>query len=216
MNRNQCDLNLLMIFDAVMQEKNLTRAGRRLGMGQPAVSHSLARLRYMLKDELFVRTPEGMRPTPRAERIATPVRAALQELQVTLEADDFVAAESTHEFAIAANNYAARAVIPRLVHHVAKVAPSVVLDVRPIGQVDTLDQLDHGTVELALGTLVERGDRFKCIGLLEDEYVAILASERAEAVPAELSIEQFMGARNMASAIIRSLLTRPALRRASL
>jgi hypothetical protein len=71
-------------------------------------------------------------------------------------------------------------------------------------------------VELALGTLVERGDRFKCIGLLEDEYVAILASERAEAVPAELSIEQFMGARNMASAIIRSLLTRPALRRASL
>jgi DNA-binding transcriptional LysR family regulator len=139
MNRNQCDLNLLMIFDAVMQEKNLTRAGRRLGMSQPAVSHSLARLRYMLKDELFVRTPEGMRPTPRAERIATPVRAALQELQVTLEADEFVEAESTHEFAIAANNYAARAVIPPLIHRVAKLAPSVVLDVRPIGRVDMLD-----------------------------------------------------------------------------
>ena len=191
MNRNQCDLNLLLIFDAVMQERNLTRAGRRLGMSQPAVSHCLARLRHMLKDELFVRTPEGMRPTPRAERIATPVRAALQELQVTLEDDEFVAIESTREFTIVANNYAARAVIPPLIHRVAKLAPSIVLDVRPTGQLDMLDQLDRGTVELALGALVEGGDRFKCIGLLEDEYVAIMASEHAEAMAAELSIEQF-------------------------
>ena len=84
MNWNAFDLNLLVIFDAVMQEKSLTRAGRRLGMSQPAVSHALARLRHMLKDELFVRSPEGMRPTPRAERMLEPVRAALQELQLTL------------------------------------------------------------------------------------------------------------------------------------
>jgi DNA-binding transcriptional LysR family regulator len=140
MNWNTFDLNLLVVFDAVMQEKNLTRAGRRMGMSQPAVSHALARLRFMLKNELFVRTPEGMRPTPRAERIAEPVRAALQELQVTLEADEFVPAESSREFTIAANNYAARAVIPALVHHVAKLVPSVVLDVRPVGRLDVLDQ----------------------------------------------------------------------------
>jgi DNA-binding transcriptional LysR family regulator len=59
MNWKTFDLNLLVIFDTVMEERNLTKAARRLGMSQPAVSHALARLRYMLKDELFVRSPEG-------------------------------------------------------------------------------------------------------------------------------------------------------------
>src|SRR5271157_3948841 len=67
MNWNTFDLNLLLVFEAVMQERNLTRAGRRLGMSQPAVSHALARLRHTLNDELFVRGPDGMQPTPRAQ-----------------------------------------------------------------------------------------------------------------------------------------------------
>jgi len=191
MNWNTFDLNLLVVFDAVMQERNLTRAGRRLGMSQPAVSHALARLRHALKDELLVRTPEGMGPTPRAERMLGPVRAALQELQVTLEADEFDAVNSAREFTIAANNYAARAVIPALVHKVAQLAPSVVLDVRPIGLVDVLDQIDDGVVGLALSTLVEGGDRFKCVGLLEDEYAVILSNDHPDASSAELSLERF-------------------------
>jgi DNA-binding transcriptional LysR family regulator len=129
MNWKTFDLNLLIVFDAVMQERNLTRAGDRLGMSQPAVSHALSRLRHALKDDLLVRSPEGMRPTPRAERMLVPIQAALRELQVTLEADEFDPSASSHEFAIAANNYAARAVIPSLVHRVAQLAPSVVLDV---------------------------------------------------------------------------------------
>ena len=191
MNWNAFDLNLLVVFEAVMQERSLTRAGRRLGMSQPAVSHALARLRHMLKDELFVRSPDGMRPTPRAERMLVPVRAALQELQVTLEADEFDAPQSSREFTIAANNYAARAVIPAWTHRVAKLAPSVVLDVRPIGLVDVLDQLDDGTVELALCTLAEGGDRFKSVGLLEDEYAVILLNDHPEAAASALSVECF-------------------------
>ena len=69
------DLNLLVVFDAVMQERNVTRAGRRLSLSQPAMSHALTRLRYMLKDDLFIRSPRGMLPTPRAEQLALPVRA---------------------------------------------------------------------------------------------------------------------------------------------
>ena len=61
------DLNLLVVFDALMQERNVTRAARRLALSQPALSHALGRLRHMLKDELFVRSPRGMIPTPRAE-----------------------------------------------------------------------------------------------------------------------------------------------------
>ncbi len=83
------DLNLLVVFDAVMQDKNLTRSGQRLGLTQSAVSHALARLRHMLNDELFVRTPEGMVPTPRAERMAEPIHLALHDMRVVLEADEF-------------------------------------------------------------------------------------------------------------------------------
>src|SRR5258708_29812230 len=83
------DLILLVVFDAVMQERRVTRAGHRLGLSQPAMSHALARLRHMLKDDLFIRSPRGMIPTPRAEQLAVPVRAALDGLQHSLEPAQF-------------------------------------------------------------------------------------------------------------------------------
>src|SRR5436305_14512866 len=85
MNWRGFGLSLLTVFDTVMQERNLTRAGRRLGLTQPAVSHALTRLRHLMNDELFVRGPEGMVPTSRAEQIAGPVHEALAGLQIALE-----------------------------------------------------------------------------------------------------------------------------------
>jgi DNA-binding transcriptional LysR family regulator len=191
LNWNSFDLNLLVVFDAIIQERTLTRAGHRLGMSQPAVSHALARLRHMLKDDLFVRTPDGMSPTPRAARMAGPARAALRELQVTLEADEFDASQASRGFTVAVNNCAARAVIPALVRRMAKLAPSVVLDVRPLGLVNVLDQLDSGEIELALTTLIDGGDRFKCVSLLNDEYAVIMSKDHPMAAAPELSIEDF-------------------------
>jgi DNA-binding transcriptional LysR family regulator len=191
MSWNAFDLNLLVVFNAVAQERNFTRAGQQLGMSQPAVSHALARLRHVLKDDLFVRTPEGMQPTPRAERMAGPVRAALRELQVTVEPDEFDASQTSRSYTIAANNYAARAIIPALARRMTKYSPSVVLEVRPIGALHVLDQLDAGGVELALTTLTDGGDRFKCVGLLDDEYVAILSSDNPVTAEPALSIEAF-------------------------
>jgi DNA-binding transcriptional LysR family regulator len=78
------DLNLLVVFDAIMKERSVTRAGHRLALSQPAISHALTRLRHMLKDELFVRGPTGMVPTPRAEQLAAPIRIALDGLQQSL------------------------------------------------------------------------------------------------------------------------------------
>src|SRR6059036_2288580 len=76
-----------------MQERSVTRAGRRLGMSQPALSHALNRLRYLLKDQLFIRTPKGMAPTPRAEQLALPLRKALADMERALEPEAFVPAE---------------------------------------------------------------------------------------------------------------------------
>jgi DNA-binding transcriptional LysR family regulator len=196
-NWNTFDLNLLVVFDTVMQEKNLTRTGQRLGLTQSAVSHALARLRHMLKDELFVRAPEGMQPTPRAERMSGPIHQALQEMRVVLEADEFDPSEASRTFTIAANNYAARAVIPAFVRRVATLAPSVVIEVRPTGMLHTLDQLDAGAMELALEALTEGGERFKCVGLLDDDYVAILSSDHPIASEPKLSVEHIAGLPNI-------------------
>src|SRR6266568_8506328 len=89
MNWGAFDLNLLIVFDAVMQERSVTGAGRRIGLSQPAMSHALNRLRHMLKDELFIRTPRGMVPTPRAELLVVPLRHALNDLQHALEPETF-------------------------------------------------------------------------------------------------------------------------------
>jgi DNA-binding transcriptional LysR family regulator len=191
MNWNTFDLNLLVVFDAVMQEKNLTRAGQKLGLSQSAVSHALARLRHMLSDELFVRSSDGMMPTPRAERISGPIHEALQGVRVTLESGEFDAAQAARTFTIAANNYAALAVVPALVRRTARLAPQAVLEVRPIGMTPVLDQLDRGTVELALATLIEGGERFKCTSLLVDEFVALLSNDLPVAEATVLSVEQF-------------------------
>jgi len=93
---NSCalDLNLLRVLDAIVQEGSLTRAGRKLGLSQPAASHALARLRHMFGDELFIRIPDGMQPTPRALRIAEPIREALRVLGTTLEPERFDPAHS--------------------------------------------------------------------------------------------------------------------------
>src|SRR5712691_11865548 len=101
------DLNLLVVFDAIMRDRSVTRAGQRLGLSQPAMSHALARLRHMLKDELFVRSPAGMAPTPRAEQLTRPIRHALDELQHSLEPAHFDPCTATQAFDVAVDNYAA-------------------------------------------------------------------------------------------------------------
>lgn len=188
-NLGTLDLNLLKIIDAIMQERSLTRAGQRLGLSQPAASHALARLRCMIGDELFVRTPEGMKPTPRAQQMAQPIREALHVLRTTLEPEQFVPASSTRSFKILVNNYAARAVVPGLSRVVAEAAPGVSLDVRAIGSWNVLDQLDSGAADLALTKLVDGGGRFKCVRVADDDYVAVLDRNHPLADVAALTAE---------------------------
>jgi len=160
MNWRAFDLNLLVVFEAVMQDGSVTRAGKRLGMSQPALSHALNRLRYLVKDQLFIRTPKGMVPTPRAEQLALPLRHALAEMQRALEPETFVAAQANRRFSIAVNNYAAIIMAAPLVAAVAAAAPLVQLDLRPSGTLDVFDRLDSGDLDVAIGTFDAVGERF--------------------------------------------------------
>jgi DNA-binding transcriptional LysR family regulator len=190
LNRGILDLNLLVLFDAMMQERNLTRAANVLGLSQSACSHALARLRQVLHDDLFIRGPDGMRPTPRAEQIAAPWRDALRMLRMALEPDTFNPSNSVRSFAVAVDNYAARAVVPTLARTVGKLSPGTRLDIRPAGRWNILDQLDAGAMDVALGKLIDGGDRFKCICIMDDDYVALVDKAHPEAGQPVMTIAQ--------------------------
>src|ERR1700674_6059643 len=153
------DLNLLGVFDAIMRDRSVTRAGNRLGLSQPAMSHALTRLRHMLKDELFVRSPTGMMPTPRAEELATPIRIALDGLQQSLEPCQFEPAKATTTFRIAVDNYAAIVLVAPVAMQVAKEAPGVTLDFRPSGTLNVPELLESGELHMAIGPPGVGGER---------------------------------------------------------
>lgn len=184
------DLNLLVLFDAIMRDRSVTRAGQRLGLSQPAMSHALTRLRHMLKDELFVRSPKGMIPTPRAEQLATPIRIALDGLQQSLEPDRFDPPTARISFRIAVDNYAAIVLAAPIAAHVARVAPRLKLDFRPSGTLDVLEQLDRSELHLAIGSAAAQGERFSRHHLLWDQYVVVLRKGHPSAKVPELSAEK--------------------------
>jgi DNA-binding transcriptional LysR family regulator len=167
------DLNLLLVFEAVLRERSVTKAGEKLGLSQPAMSHALNRLRWMLKDQLFVRTPQGMTPTPRAEQLAEPISRALLDLQRTLDPEDFVAEEAHRRFVVAVNNYAAVVLAGPVFGECRAVAPNVRLSLRPSGTLDVTEMLDRGELDLAVLGRQAQASRFSSQTLIEDHYVAV-------------------------------------------
>jgi DNA-binding transcriptional LysR family regulator len=184
------DLNLLVVFDAIMRERSVTRAGQRLGLSQPAMSHALTRLRHMLKDELFVRSPNGMMPTPRAEQLATPIRIALDGLQQSLEPIEFDPAKARTSFRIAVDNYAAIVLVAPIAAHVARIAPGVMLDFRPSGTLNVLEMLDRNELHLAMGPSSVQGERFSRKRLLQDQFVVVHRKDHPAARAQEFSTEK--------------------------
>ncbi len=185
------DLNLLVVFDAILRERSVTRAGHQLGLSQPAMSHALTRLRHMLKDELFVRSPNGMMPTPRAEQLADPIRLALDGLQQSLEPIQFEPSKAIRTFQIAVDNYSAVVLVAPISLHIAKVAPGIALDFRPSGTLNILDLLDRSELDLAIGPFDVQGERFSHKKLLQDQFVVVFRKDHPAADAQELSVEQF-------------------------
>jgi DNA-binding transcriptional LysR family regulator len=185
------DLNLLVVFDALMQERNVTKAASRVALSQPALSHALGRLRHMLKDDLFVRSPKGMIPTPRAEELALPVRRALDELQHSLEPPQFDPAKAERNFRIAVDNYAAIVLVAPLTARITKTAPGVTLEFRPSGTLNMADLLDRGLLDVAIGPLANPGERFSGQTLLTDSFVALMRRTHPAAGARKLTIEAF-------------------------
>ena len=145
------DLNLLRIFDAVMAERNLTRAASRLSMTQPAVSNALRRLREALGDDLVVRSGYGVQPTPQAQILWPAVRAALSQLQGALAPEPFDAREASSTFVLAMADATAAALVPPLIRQLDANAPGISIRVIPLTTRDPRILLESGEADLAIG-----------------------------------------------------------------
>jgi DNA-binding transcriptional LysR family regulator len=125
-NISSINLNLLVVFEALLEEKNVSRAAGRIGLSQPAVSNALARLRDLFGDPLFHRTSRGMSPTPRTIELAGPLRLGLSQLRSALaERPRFDPSESNRSFRIAMTDYAELTVLGPLTSALGRTDPSV-------------------------------------------------------------------------------------------
>ncbi|GAA6133933.1 LysR family transcriptional regulator [Oceaniserpentilla sp. 4NH20-0058] len=148
----QFDLNLLIIFEALISECHVSRAADKVFLSQSAMSHALNRLREQLNDPILVRTESGLQPTPRAKALAPKVRNALQLLQQSLlPPDDFDAARSERTFTIASTDYFEAVIFPDLLNHLLTIAPSIKIEIEMIREESSHKRLANGEVDLVVG-----------------------------------------------------------------
>jgi len=176
MDMHGIDLNLLVAFDALMAERNVTRAGARIGRTQPAMSAALSRLRALFDDELFVRSPAGLQPTPRALDLSVPLLEALAQIQRTLDfTQAFDPAASKATFTLALSDHPAFVLLPRLVQRLGVEAPGVVLHVRGFTDRQQAEELlESGTAHAAVGVPAHWGASVVSQPLFRERFVSVV------------------------------------------
>jgi DNA-binding transcriptional LysR family regulator len=182
------DLNLLRVFDALIEERSVTRAGERLGLSQSAISHALNRLRYVLQDELFVRVADGMRPTTRAAEIAPRLREGLLQLQLALAPTEFVPEQTERRFTITCGEYVGTVLMPGFIARIRAQAPNAELRIRP-SNMGVTEALLAGRVDLAIGSFRRVPEPFVCEPLFQESRVWVLSADHP-AAGEELTLER--------------------------
>lgn len=184
------DLNLLVAFDVLLVERSVTRAARRLGLTQSALSHMLGRLRRMLDDELLIKTPGGMVPTALALDLEAPLRGALHEIEQALRSRPrFEPATSRRQFTLASADYGTLVVVPRLMRRVAAAAPGVSLTVLPLNA-DSPQELATGMLDLVLGAIPPDVPDVMGRRLVDEQFICLVRGDHPQ-VRSKLSLDQY-------------------------
>ncbi|WP_165771504.1 LysR family transcriptional regulator [Vreelandella nigrificans] len=192
-NLRSFDLNLMIAFDAMMQELSVTKSAEKLRIGQSAMSHHLSTLRMLLQDDLFVRVGQKMQPTAKARALAGPVRAALTQAQSALQAtDSFEPQTADRVFRVGITGEMEMVLLPALMDRLQSTAPGVRLLSRAVS-VETVElMMDSGEIDLAIGCKQSRhlGEM-----LFESNVVCCFNADLCRLAP-PLSRNDYLGARH--------------------
>ncbi|WP_310880902.1 LysR family transcriptional regulator [Bradyrhizobium brasilense] len=175
MNLSTVDLNLLVAFEALMEERHVTRAAERIGLAQPSMSSALRRLRALLADELFLRAGAGMQPTEKALALAGPIGEALRQIRSALApAQGFDPAIARRRITIAATDYGDLVVVPELTRLLRIEAPGIDLAVRPLTDATVaLAKLERGELDALIGGHLPESLRCVRHRLFEERFVCV-------------------------------------------
>lgn len=171
------DMNLLVVLDALLAEKHVTRAALRINRSQPAVSHALSRLRHLLDDPILVRVDGRLEPTARALEIVAPLREALGLIGGVLGDPEHIPGGRQRHFHLSMSDYAAEALLPALTRDLRRASPGTKLSLLTLGRRAALAALEAGEIDLAVGVYPDRdkttaeglsfapllNDRFACL-----------------------------------------------------
>ncbi|UUX95479.1 LysR family transcriptional regulator [Aquabacterium sp. J223] len=168
------DLHTLKVFDEIVRTGSLSRTAERLGLSQPAISISLAKLRRSFDDALFVRVGHAMKPTPQAEAMVDSVRAAIRAIEHTLTSRlDFEPATTRRTFRLAMTDVGQIVLLPRLLGALGRQAPSADLEIVNL-TLQTPDLLEAGEVDLAIGFLPELPAGFFQQALFDERFACLV------------------------------------------
>ena len=191
MDSKKVDLNLLVALDALLAERNVTRAARRLGLSQPALSAQLARLRDLFGDPLFLPAQRGVTPTARAIELEAPVRQALDQVHGVLAGGrSFDPATANLTVAIAGSDYVQLAVIAPLVLDLRVRAPRLRIAIRQLDGNVLGQQMEAGVVDLAVMTPSTAPPALRTRRLFHERYVTI-ARRRHPRLRGKLTLDDF-------------------------
>ena len=193
MNLSKVDLNLFIVFDAIYTEANLTRAGQIVGITQPAVSNALARLRETFNDPLFVRTAQGMVPTPMAQNIIGPVRNALSLLRVSVqESRIFNPQQAAKTYRISMTDLTEAVILPPLFQRLRRLAPTVVIESFLSKRRETTKELAAGRLDFAVDAPLNTDPQVRHVKLMEDRYVCAMRKGHPMAAKDKLTLDDYL------------------------
>ncbi|KOO02339.1 transcriptional regulator LeuO [Vibrio nereis] len=185
------DLNLLTVFDAVMQEQNITRAAHNLGMSQPAVSNAVARLKVMFNDELFMRQGRGIQPTQRARQLFGPVRQALQLIRNELPSSIFYPETSTRLFKLAICSPCDMRFAPKIMSSVYEQAPNVQLHLDAEFDRQLAERMRYQEIDFVIDYARFDGAGFSSTEIFKDELV-VVASKSHPRIQESVTADQLL------------------------
>lgn len=192
MKLSDADLNLMVAFEALWEERSVSRAADRLGIRQPAMSATLSRLREMLGDPLFTRVGSRMQPTPRAVALAPSVQDALSQLRSILDgARPFVPLQATDVFTLASTDYTTLVILPTLMKTLQAVAPGVDLRVIGYDKSDIEDMLLAGRIDVALGVFQQPAQRAVKQQLCTERFVGVVRLGHPALVSGRMSVDDY-------------------------
>jgi DNA-binding transcriptional LysR family regulator len=209
----QADLNLLVVFTALAEERNVTRAAKRLLLSQPAVSRALQRLRDMFHDDLLIRTASGYEPTPKGQRLLQELELTLPRLDRLLSGSDFDPGAEETTFHIAATDHASHVLCPLLGKTVLPAGGKIFFDFLAFHD-GTFEAMEKGRLDLLLNA--DDGyipSRFATEIIFEDEFACVVARESS--FSRALTLKQYLAASHIGIGILGGLQTIPEKRLAA-